>query len=114
MISLKGIGLLSAALCLGVNAGACLAQQTTPAAARPAHLAETRALDLRTPPIDHVMSRSQIAVMANADVEMPVDIMVERAHYKVEPPVGFFRSIPWAVTHPLSAWRVLAPVPPMQ
>ncbi len=74
-----------------------------------------RPLDLSAPPINHILTPEQVrALVADQDDQddengPPEDVMVEKAH--IEQPIpGGLVSIPWALLHPLQAWRIFAPV----
>jgi len=81
-------------------------------AAKPAPAAK-RALDLHAPPVDHVLTRAEMqSLVAEPDDENappPDDVTVSGAHL-VEPIPGGVMAIPWALLHPLEAWRIFAPV----
>jgi hypothetical protein len=72
-----------------------------------------RPLDLSAPPIDHVLTREQVQALTSDqddDANPPVDdVMVERAHVQ-QPVPGGIVAIPWALLHPLQAWRIFAPL----
>ena len=71
-----------------------------------------RMLDLRPPDIDEVMSADEMA----AALPNPEDTEVIGPEAVVHgaPPApyvpGGFAALYWAVTHPVSAWRILTPV----
>ena len=106
----RGLHTLAFAVVLGWAALGASADDAHDAAQRPA----AAPLDLHAPPINHVMPRSQIEQQVSSEVEVPADVTVERSHYTPQAPVGFLRAVPWALRHPLSAWRILMPVPAEQ
>jgi hypothetical protein len=58
------------------------------------------------------MSSEQVQSMLADNDELPgdsIDIQGDRVTSDV--PVGQLRAVPWAIMHPLQAWRVLTPVP---
>jgi hypothetical protein len=80
-------------------------EPATPASSRSAPL------DLRAPPITHVLTPAELENLTIDREEEPApDVAVETNRYHVPVPVGFFRALPWAVMHPTQAWRVLTPV----
>ncbi len=82
-----------------------------PAPARSARLAPRPPLDLKAPPINHVLTQSQVKALTTEHDSGPVeDVMVESPQYVAPVPVGQLRAIPWALMHPLEAWRIFAPI----
>jgi len=68
-------------------------------------------LDLHAPPINHVLSSEQIqTLLAERDEDQiqSVDVESDRASDPV--PQGQLRAVPWALMHPLQAWKVFAPI----
>lgn len=113
---------LAAALATGLLAGpvVALADDTPPAAKPPRITIGTDPseplvppLDLRAPALTQVFSPAALQLMlveqeeANEDVP---DVRVQSPRATPEVPRGMFRAIPWAITHPTQAWRVLAPL----
>jgi len=45
-----------------------------------------------------------------ADEVQTAEVTVEGPRPQVPVPDGAFRAVPWALTHPSQAWRILAPV----
>jgi hypothetical protein len=73
-----------------------------------------KVLDLKSPDIHDVMSADQIAAaIPNSDdiedLDGPETVQVHGAAPAPYVPGGF-AALYWGVTHPLQAWRVLAPV----
>jgi len=72
-----------------------------------------KVLDLKSPDIHDVMSANEIAAAAALpdpdEVDMPETVQVQGAVPAPYVPGGF-AALYWGVTHPLQAWRVLAPV----
>jgi hypothetical protein len=85
----------------------------TTAAAKPAAAAQQK-LNLETPALERVYSRSELryilAAPDNIEIQEAASVSVQSTHYLEPVPMGQFQAIPWAFTHPLQAWRVLAPV----
>lgn len=50
------------------------------------------------------------ALVTEPDTPPPEDVTVETTHYETPVPRGQLRAIPWAILHPLQAWRIFAPV----
>jgi len=86
--------------------------QTLPASARqPARIASNPPLDLATPPINHVLSPEQVQAMTTEVEEAPPeDIAVQGDRVRADVPLGQLQALPWALVHPLQAWRIFAPV----
>jgi hypothetical protein len=73
--------------------------------------ADRKPLDLSAPPINHVLSNEQVQAMVTERDEEPVDsVSVVTDYPQIEVPQGQLRAFPWAVLHPLDAWRIFAPV----
>lgn len=72
----------------------------------------SRPLDLSAPPIRMVLTPEQIAAMTVvSDDQTPTEeVTVKKPHYQQPVPVGQLRAIPWALLHPLQAWRIFAPI----
>jgi hypothetical protein len=73
-----------------------------------------KVLDLKSPDIHDVMSADQIAAAIPnpddiEDLDGPETVQVHGATPAPYVPGGF-AALYWGVTHPLQAWRVLAPV----
>lgn len=69
------------------------------------------ALDLTAPPLTHVLSARDIeALETEPDPSEEANVEVDSTRYHVPVPRGFLQALPWAVMHPLQAWRVLTPV----
>jgi hypothetical protein len=83
-----------------------------PAAAAPAAAPHpTQPLDLRAPPVEHVMPHSQVqTLVTDNSPAQGEDVRVEQTRYHEQPPVGFFQALPWGLTHPMQAWRLFTPV----
>lgn len=75
--------------------------------------APARQLDLAAPPIEHVMTPEAVQSLIadrEADEQDAEDVMVESPHYESPVPTGTFRALPWALMHPLEAWRIVTPI----
>ena len=99
----------SLALALVLAAGLQVVRADPPAP--PAAHAAPR-LDLSAPPLEHVLSRSQIATLTadHDDDPAPEEVTVESPHYREPVPLGQLRALPWALMHPTQAWRILMPI----
>jgi hypothetical protein len=71
--------------------------QASPASQGSSAAANRKPLDLSAPPINHVLSREQVQAMVT---DYP----------QLEVPQGQLRALPWAIMHPLDAWRIFTPV----
>ncbi len=118
----------AAAAALVVWSVAALADDAPqPAAATTAHQAEPNAaakhaaagaaghpLDLSAPPVKHVLTPEQVqsltAEQPDEDGNPPDDVTVNRERYLDPVPTGTFRALPWALLHPLDAWRIFTPI----
>jgi hypothetical protein len=80
-------------------------QATTDHAATP-----RKPLDLSAPPVNHVLSSAEVQAMTTERDEEPDMVSVQTDYPQIEVPQGQLRAIPWAVLHPLDAWRIFAPV----
>jgi hypothetical protein len=74
-----------------------------------------RALDLKAPPLNHVMPRAELRyILANedADAELPTEVSVKGTKIVVVPggPGNQLQAIPWAILHPTQAWRIFTPL----
>jgi hypothetical protein len=102
--------LLLAALTMAAS-GWVLADTVTSPAATPSVSAP---LDLKAPPVEHVLSSTEVRSLLDApdadDAQAPEDVRVESEHYRAPVPYGFFRAVPWAIMHPLQAWRIFTPI----
>lgn len=80
-----------------------------PAATKPAPA--TKKLDLSVPPVNHVLSSGQIqAMLAERDEDEIQSVDVETDRATEPPPQGQLRAVPWALMHPMDAWKVFAPI----
>lgn len=75
---------------------------------------ERHVLDLKVPDVRDVMTQEQLAAatsVAPDELEIlgPETVAVHGAPQPVYVPSGF-AALYWAAIHPLSAWRILAPV----
>ncbi len=93
-------------------AGSALALADGPPSAQVAAGSQARPLDLSAPPLKLVLTPQQIGELtADHDDDTPAeDVTVERPHYEAPIPVGPFRALPWALLHPLEAWKILMPI----
>ena len=84
---------------------------STPSAATTDHApAQRKSLDLSAPPINHVLSSEQVQAMTTERDEEPDMVSVQSDYPQIEVPQGQLRAIPWAILHPLDAWRIFTPV----
>ncbi|HUN25801.1 MAG TPA: hypothetical protein VMU67_05780 [Steroidobacteraceae bacterium] len=69
-------------------------------------------LNLDAPPINHVLSPSQIETLTadHDDDPPPEEVTVESRHYRDPVPLGQLRALPWALMHPTQAWRIFTPI----
>jgi hypothetical protein len=44
------------------------------------------------------------------DSTPPEEVTVHTQHYVEPVPTGAFSAVPWALLHPLEAWRIIAPI----
>ena len=85
-------------------------QVTAPSAAA----ASSAPLSLQSPPLEHVVERQQLRYMeapedpAADDDQMSVKVQKNKA--VVNPPMGQFQAVAWALLHPTQAWRIFTPV----
>jgi hypothetical protein len=86
----------------------------TPSATQQApadHAASRKPLDLSAPPINHVLSNEQVQAIVTEREEEAVDsVNVTTEAPQDEVPQGQLRALPWAVMHPLQAWRIFVPI----
>ncbi len=70
-------------------------------------------LDLSPPPLNHVFTREQIqALTTDSDDDTPTeDVMIRKPIYQAPVPEGQFVALPWALMHPLEAWKIIMPIP---
>ena len=93
------------------------------AAAKPAAHSGKRAgapaarepLDLHTPPLNRIMPSAELRyIMANddADADLPTEVSVKGTKTVVVPgaPGNQLQAIPWALVHPMQAWRIFTPL----
>jgi hypothetical protein len=99
------------------QAAATAAQATTTAAqvttAAQKSAAGQRPLDLTAPPVDRVLTPEQVRSFVTEPQDegaTPDDVTVESPHYLEPVPNGAFSALPWALMHPLQAWRIFAPI----
>jgi hypothetical protein len=81
----------------------------SPRAARRA----TTPLDLSAPPVGHVLTPQQVQALVaerEDDASPPEDVTVQSEHFADPVPPGAFRALPWALLHPLEAWRIFTPI----
>ncbi len=67
-------------------------------------------LDLRAPALNRVLSPAQIRALSVDFSEAPPDDVTIKATRETPACCGTFIAVPWALTHPRSAWRIFAPV----
>jgi hypothetical protein len=79
-------------------------------AARAPHITSPPRLDLRAPPLSHVLSSRQISALAAELTETPADDVTIKATRDTPACCGTFIAVPWAITHPRNAWRIFTPV----
>ncbi len=70
------------------------------------------ALNLDAPPIELVFTPQQIQDLTadHEDESVMEDVTVKKPVYHAPIPVGTFRALPWALMHPLQAWKILMPI----
>jgi hypothetical protein len=72
-----------------------------------------RPLDLSAPPVERVLTPEQVRSFVTEpedDGAPPQDVTVASPHYLEPVPNGPFVALPWALLHPLQAWRIFAPI----
>jgi len=103
-----------AAVMVAILAGAAWADDpATPPAKPTSAAANSKSLDLSTPPVNHVLSQTQIQSLTaerDEDGAPPSDVSVEGPRYESPVPQGTFRALGWGIMHPLQAWRIFTPV----
>jgi hypothetical protein len=72
-------------------------------------------LDLQTPPLNRIMPRSQlryILASEDADAESATEVSVKGTKSVIVPgaPGNQLQAIPWALFHPMQAWRIFTPL----
>jgi hypothetical protein len=94
------------------NAAAAPAAASRAPAAHAAATAQ-HPLDLSAPPANHVMTPKQLQSFLDSDSDdgaPPEEVTVKQEHYLDPIPAGAFGALPWALLHPLEAWRIFTPV----
>jgi len=89
------------------------AQSSSADAAKTAPAPAKRALDLTAPPINRVLTPQQVRDFVTEpedDGTQPTDVTVASPHYLDPIPNGAFGALPWAMLHPLQAWRIFTPI----
>jgi hypothetical protein len=96
------------------------AARSASSAAKPKAVGDKRAvaqrpLDLDAPPINHVLTPQQVRTFVeepqDQDDGAPADdVTVASPHYLEPVPNGAFGALPWALMHPLQAWRIFTPI----
>ncbi len=73
---------------------------------------KARSLDLSAPPVSLVLTPQQIQSLTadQEDDTSTQDVMVKRPVYSPPVPFGPFLALPWALMHPLEAWKIVMPV----
>jgi hypothetical protein len=100
---------------LGAITGAALADTPPAPASAPATASKpapaAKSLDLSAPPLNHVLSSAQIQILvAEHDEDQIQSIDVESDRVSDPVPQGQLRALPWALMHPLQAWKVFTPI----
>jgi hypothetical protein len=76
--------------------------------------AAQRPLDLTAPPVERVLTpqemRSFVEEPTQEEDAPPEDVTVTGPHYLEPVPNGAFGAVPWALMHPLQAWRIFTPI----
>jgi|SRR5581483_824390 len=67
-------------------------------------------LDLRAPSLNRVLSPAQIRALSADLGDAPAEDVTIRATRETPACCGTFIAVPWALTHPRSAWRIFTPV----
>ncbi len=68
-------------------------------------------LDLSAPPLNHVLSARELRELeSEPDTSVDTEVEVDAGRYRTPVPNGFLHALPWAVMHPMQAWRVFTPV----
>jgi hypothetical protein len=99
---------LAGVVLLAAGSALALADDQAPAASN----GTKPALDLDPPPIELVFTPQQIEDLTaeHQDEPMLEDVTVTKPVYEAPIPVGTFRALPWALMHPLQAWKILMPI----
>ncbi len=107
---LPPLGRLAAVALLAAGSTLALADGKVPAPAGSA--TKVHQLDLSPPPLNHVFTREQIqALTTDPDDDTPTeDVMIKSPIYQSPVPVGQFVALPWALMHPLEAWKIFVPI----
>ncbi len=81
-------------------------------ASAPASGATAHPLDLSPPPLYLVLTPEQIEALTTDDQDAPLieEVTVRKPDYESPIPVGPFRALPWALLHPLEAWKIIMPI----
>lgn len=114
MRRLRRCGLLVGAAVLAAGAALALADDKASASSKPPpSVTKPHSLDLSAPPISHVLTARQIQdLTTEQDDDTPTeDVTVSQPLYEAPVPVGPFLALPWALFHPLEAWRIIEPIP---
>jgi hypothetical protein len=72
-----------------------------------------RPLDLSAPPMNHILTPQQLQALTEDqdDGPPPEEVSVDSPRYVEPVPAGgAFVAIPWALLHPLQAWRIFTPI----
>ena len=125
-ISRRRIGAAFAVLATAALAQAQAQTAAPPAASAPAaHSAAqgstrtsgaARALDLHTPPLNHVYPSSELRYIMAVDepnAEDTTEVSIKGTKYVVRVPGGpgnQLQALPWAIMHPTQAWRIFTPL----
>jgi hypothetical protein len=72
-------------------------------------------LDLQTPPLNRIMPKAQlryILASEDADAESATEVSVKGTKSVIVPgaPGNQLQAIPWALFHPMQAWRIFTPL----
>jgi len=89
------------------------ATDARPAAAQSLLVVKRRPLDLTAPPVERVLTPEQMRSFTTEpedDGAPPDAVTVASPRYRDPVPNGPFVAIPWALLHPLQAWRIFAPI----
>ncbi|MGB6452504.1 MAG: hypothetical protein WBE92_17270 [Steroidobacteraceae bacterium] len=99
---------LAGVVLLAAGSALALADDKQPAASNGAK----PALNLDPPPIELVFTPQQIQdLTADHDDDAPMeDVTIKKPVYETPIPLGTFRALPWALMHPLQAWKILMPI----
>ncbi len=110
---ISALGLLAVAGALGpVSAAVPAAPPSGPVPA--ASPSPERSFDLSLPPLRMVLTPQRIQALTSIPSDVSdgdgQDVTIRNRAYHIPVPVGTFRALGWALTHPLDAWRILLPV----